>query len=100
MQSKNPLHYDDGVLHSGGDAMHVENDLRLGEGRWEPVPRLSLVYRAAAISDQFSVSIVNRNDQPAMHQPRSRVETDAKFDRRLFSDAAPGQIRVRAINAG
>ena len=66
---------------TGGSPMHVEEDLGLGEARWEPVPRLSLVHRASAISDQFSVSIVNRNDQPAMHQPRSRVEADAKFAR-------------------
>src|SRR5215472_8743374 len=44
------LYHHDGVLHSGGDAMQVEKDLRLGEARGEPVPRLSLVYRASAIS--------------------------------------------------
>ena len=79
--------------------MHVEKDLRLGESRWESVPRLSLVHRASAISDQFSVSLVNRNYLPAVHQPRSRVEADAKLDCRRFDNPAFGQIGMRAINA-
>ena len=93
------LHHDDGLVPSRAGAMHIEKDLRFGKSRWDAVPRLRLIYRPSAIGDQFSVSVVNRNDQSSMHQSGSRVETDAKLDRCLFGNAALGQIGMRGVDA-
>src|SRR5690242_1037505 len=93
------LHHDDALPPSRAGAMHVEKDLRFGKSRWDAVPRLRLIYRPAAIGDQFSISIVDRNDQSPMHQSWSRVETNAKLDCCLFGNPALGQIGMRAIDA-
>src|SRR6476661_5732696 len=91
------LHHDDEVIPSGAGTMHIEKDLRFGESCWDAVPRFRLIHGTSAIGDQFSLSVVDRNDQSPMHQSRSRVETDTKLDRCLFGNPTTGQIGMRAV---
>jgi hypothetical protein len=93
------FHYDDRALLRGRGTVHVKEDCRLGESRRDSVARRGLIHGAAAIGDQLSVSVVDRNDQSPVHQSWSRVETDAKLKRCFFGNPTIGQIGMRAIDA-
>ena len=79
-------------------AMHIKEDLRFGKTRRDSVPRLRLIHGSSAIGDQFSFSVVNRNDQSRMHQAGPGVETDAKLNSRLLANSALDQIGMSAID--
>src|ERR1044071_8751481 len=61
--------------------MEVENELRFWKPRWKPVARLACVESATTITDQFAELILNRNDEPVMHQPRSVVKSNSQLSR-------------------
>ena len=94
-----PLHDNDRVVCFSDGAMQVEKKFRLEEAWWNPVPWWSVIDGASAIRNQFTGSVVDGNHQSLMHQPRPRIETDAKLDCRPFCDSALGQIRMRIIDA-
>src|SRR6185369_4392258 len=91
-------HYDEVVLPRAG-TMHIEEDLRFGESRWDAVPRLALIHGPPTVGHQFSVTVVDRNDQSPMHQSWPCVEADSKLDRCLLGNSAFGQIGMRVVDA-
>jgi len=93
------LYHDDGVVASGASAVHIEKDLRFGKSRRDAVARLRLIHGPSAIGHQFSVTVVDRNDQSPMHQSWPRVEADSKLDRCLFGNSASGQIGMSVVDA-
>src|SRR5690349_2323242 len=93
------LHNDNGTAGCGGNSMHIENNLRLGETWWDAISRLSLIQGASAIGDQLSFGIVDWNDQSAVHQPRPGVKANAKLPGRLFSDSPVSKVGMPAVDA-
>jgi hypothetical protein len=84
----------DRTLLSGRGPMHVEQDFRFGELWWHSVSRLHVVDCAAAVTDQFSLGVVNGNDNPLVHQPRPVVEATTECARCLFFEPAISQVRM------
>src|SRR5689334_14210001 len=83
----------------GSCSMEVEKELGLWESRWKPVARFACVESATTITDHFAELILNRNDQPVMHQPRSVVKPNSKLSRGGLVDATHAEIWVMQVDA-